>query len=38
MYSILRIEKNITIKTLKFQSIAEKLGNVNEQVNKIKEL
>lgn len=34
----MRIDKNITIKTLKFQHIAEKLGNVNEQVNKIKEL
>ena len=38
MYIILRADKNIKIKTLKFQSIAEKLGNVNEQVHKIKEL
>ena len=38
MYNISRADKNIKIKTWKLQSIAEKLGNVNEQVHKIKEL
>lgn len=38
LYSIMRVDKNITIKTMKFLHVAEKLGAVNEQVNKIKEL